>query len=85
MIKKAVCPNASYADGRLDYSSVERLFELFLWSQPARKKSMINVCEACAVLAAVSNCTIIERMSTVMYFVVNSTFFATSEGAETLF
>ena len=66
---KAVGPNASYTDGRMDFSSVERLFELLLWSQPARKKSMINVCEACAVLAAVSNCTIIERMSTILYFV----------------
>ena len=30
---------------------------------------MINVCEACSVLAAISNCTINERLGTIMYFI----------------
>ena len=66
---KAVRANSSYTDGRMDYSSAERLYELFLWAQPAHPKSTINVCEACSVLAALSHETGIERLSTIMYFV----------------
>ena len=66
---KVVSTNASYTDGRMDYSSAERLYELFLWAQPVHLKSTINICEACSVLAALSNETLIERLNAILYFV----------------